>query len=576
MAPTKPHVIFALTDDWGWELWPHDASRAALLPVIRELFFDGGMTLSRHFAFMFCAPSRQSLLTGRLPHHVNQANSVCMGAPLAMRTIANRMRAAGAHTTLLGKWHCGFISPGALPGARGFDDGVAFLMKAHHHYLHCSVADATDRHAQGECRTSHNVSLFDAFTFSPGRAPFRSSAREAGPAHPAARDRIYSTALYRDEALRRIAAHDAAPDGPPLFLLLSFSAPHRPLLAPPWLEERARRARPDEQRACARDWYVSAAAGGGAAAHDRCTERTRASRLTYEAMVAGVDEAIGAVAEALKSRGMWERSLLVFASDNGAPMLPYSSNLPLRRGKGDVFDGGVRTRAALGGGWLPRHMRGATSDVVVHISDWYATLSGLMGVPAADPNEDLTAVPPLDSVDVWSALTSSPLPRRRHAEPQLASLGPARTLVLATPEQSNAFQGALLDARPAGPCGAGETGGGRGGGGGGGGGSSSGACDSPRAYKLVLNGTGGCRPGPCLFETVADPAEAVDLAAARPALLTHLLGELRHATRGAWTDPDRRNAECWTACRDAHKHPDCWMDYAQRHGATMQPFAYLK
>jgi len=82
---------------------------------------------------------------------------------------------------------------------------------------------------------------------------------------------------------------------------------------------------------------------------------------------------------------MWERSLLIFASDNGAPMLPYASNLPLRGGKNDAFDGGVRTLAALGGGWLPRHMRGATSDVAVHISDWYATLSGLMGVPAADP-----------------------------------------------------------------------------------------------------------------------------------------------------------------------------------------------
>ena len=50
-------------------------------------------------------------------------------------------------------------------------------------------------------------------------------------------------ALYRDEALRRIAAHDAAPGAPPLFLMPSFSAPHRPLLAPRGKGARQSRAR---------------------------------------------------------------------------------------------------------------------------------------------------------------------------------------------------------------------------------------------------------------------------------------------------------------------------------------------
>jgi len=103
-----------------------------------------------------------------------------------------------------------------------------------------------------------------------------------------------------------------------------------------------------------------------------------------------------------------------------------------------------------------------------------------------------------------------------------------------------------------------------------------------RAYKLVLNASGGagrgCQPGPCLFETVADPAEAADLAAARPALLGHLLGVLRREARGAWKDPDERNAECWTVCNSmaARRDPSCWLDHARRHGATMQPFAFLK
>ena len=54
-------------------------------------------------------------------------------------------------------------------------------------------------------------------------------------------------------------------------------------------------------------------------------------------------------------------------------------------------------------------------------------------------------------------------------------------------------------------------------------------------FNATVGGGRACFPAPCLFETVGDPAEASDLAAARPALLAHLLGVLRreHAT-GRW------------------------------------------
>ena len=102
-------------------------------------------------------------------------------------------------------------------------------------------------------------------------------------------------------------------------------------------------------------------------------------RRMYEAMAVAVDDAIGAIGHALKARGMWERSLLVFASDNGGPNGAQASNLPLRGGKDTNLEGGIRTLAAVGGGFLPAALRGTTTSELMHLADWHTTLSHLAG-----------------------------------------------------------------------------------------------------------------------------------------------------------------------------------------------------
>lgn len=109
---SKPHVLFALVDDWGWELWPRrgsDASTRELLPNVAKLLVDDGLTLSRHYAYMYCAPSRQSLLSGRWPVHGNEANSNCRGVPLGIATLADRMSAGGYSSHFVGKWHAAAV-----------------------------------------------------------------------------------------------------------------------------------------------------------------------------------------------------------------------------------------------------------------------------------------------------------------------------------------------------------------------------------------------------------------------------------------------------------------------------------
>ena len=99
---SKPHVIFMLVDDWGYELWPRaDDGHKQLLPTLAKNFIDDGLQLERHYTMSYCAPSRQSLLSGRLPLHVNEENSVCSGIPREMRTIADRLTLGGYATHVL-------------------------------------------------------------------------------------------------------------------------------------------------------------------------------------------------------------------------------------------------------------------------------------------------------------------------------------------------------------------------------------------------------------------------------------------------------------------------------------------
>lgn len=101
---SKPHVIFTLVDDWGYELWPRaddGYSHKQLLPTLAKIFVDEGLQLARHYTMSYCAPSRQSLLSGRLPLHVNEENSVCSGIPREMRTIADQLTLAGYATHVM-------------------------------------------------------------------------------------------------------------------------------------------------------------------------------------------------------------------------------------------------------------------------------------------------------------------------------------------------------------------------------------------------------------------------------------------------------------------------------------------
>src|SRR5262249_5528479 len=61
------------------------------------------------------------------------------------------------------------------------------------------------------------------------------------------------------------------------------------------------------------------------------------------AMLAALDVGVGAVLGKLREAGLREDTLVVFLSDNGGPTAELtSSNAPLRGGKGQLYEGGIR------------------------------------------------------------------------------------------------------------------------------------------------------------------------------------------------------------------------------------------
>lgn len=135
-------------------------------------------------------------------------------------------------------------------------------------------------------------------------------------------------------------------------------------------------------------------------------------RLLCLAMISAVDESIGKITRALSSRSLWQNTLLIFSSDNGGPA-DHANNWPLRGSKGSDFEGGTRVCAFLNGGFLDPALRGKKIKGMMHIVDWWATLSILTGQTATDPKAARAGpawpggpnLPPPDSLNMWPMLT---------------------------------------------------------------------------------------------------------------------------------------------------------------------------
>ncbi|XP_037511716.1 arylsulfatase B isoform X2 [Rhipicephalus sanguineus] len=131
-------------------------------------------------------------------------------------------------------------------------------------------------------------------------------------------------------------------------------------------------------------------------------------RQIFAGSLAELDNAVGAIVEALYKAGLLNNTVIGFSTDNGGAPVGFSRNTspnwPLRGSKGTVAEGGVRGPGFL---WTPRlATRAKATRQLFHITDWLPTFYAAAG-------GNMKNVPQIDGVNQWQSLTlGAPWPRK--------------------------------------------------------------------------------------------------------------------------------------------------------------------
>jgi len=133
----RPNIVILLADDYGYADVGFHGCKDIPTPQIDSIAAGGVECTNGYVSGPYCSPTRAGLLTGRYQqrfgHEFNPGNGPEVGLPLTETTMADRLKAAGYDTALVGKWHLGSATK-FHPQRRGFDEFFGFLGGAHPYF----------------------------------------------------------------------------------------------------------------------------------------------------------------------------------------------------------------------------------------------------------------------------------------------------------------------------------------------------------------------------------------------------------------------------------------------------------
>lgn len=348
--PIKPNIVYIVADDLGWKDVGFHGSDIKT-PNLDKLATEG-VRFTEFYAQPMSTPTRASLMTGRYPFRYGLQTAVILsahtyGLPTDEWLLPQALKEAGYQTAIIGKWHLGHADRKYWPRQRGFDYQYGPMIGELDYFTH----------------EQHGVIDW-----------YRNNER--------VKEEGYTTSLLGNDAVKLINEHEVAT---PLYLYLTFNAPHTPYQAPQeYLDQYKKIADP--------------------------------SRRAYAGSITAMDDQIGRVVAALDQKKIRDNTLIIFQSDNGGTQnamfagegdmskikIPCD-NGPYRDGKGSLYEGGTRVCALAN--W-PGHIKaGSVVDGMMHVVDMYPTLAGLAGASTAKCK-------PLDGMNVWPTISEGkPSPR---------------------------------------------------------------------------------------------------------------------------------------------------------------------
>lgn len=314
----RKNILFILVDDLGYaDIGAYNTKSFYETPNIDGLANSGVTFTQGYAANPVCSPSRVAIMTGKHPtriqatewfHVNNYPHRVEQFRPAENReylppeetTLAEIYQANGYKTAFLGKWHLGEDIE-QFPQNQGFDVNVAGVGNGH----------------------------------PPGGyfSPYNNPSIKDGP------EGEYLTDRLTNEAISLIEGY--AGGNEPFLLYLSFYTVHTPLQAPAAEIAKYQTKKDAEiqstEFAKEQQYFVSESGPRYV--------RIKQNHTTYAAMIEKMDINIGKLLNTLDKTGIADDTIVVFTSDNGGLSTSEgspTSNLPLRGGKGWLYEGGVR------------------------------------------------------------------------------------------------------------------------------------------------------------------------------------------------------------------------------------------
>lgn len=370
-ASEKPNIIVIFADDLGYaDLGVQGQEKDVRTPNLDRMAAAGVRCTAGYATAPQCSPSRAGLLTGRYQQRVGIDTIPDMPLGPEEILIPEMLKPAGYTSCMVGKWHlepnilCKAWIAKELPNAPKNNQGfVAIPLAKRLPYM--PEAQGFDHYFCGEMNN------------------YRANFTRSGDACPPGQiqEKGFRVDIQTDAAVAFIDHHHDAP----FFLYLAYYAPHTPLVIPPHYASGFPEDMPIRRRAAL-------------------------------SMIFGVDHGVGRILDALNRNGIDDNTLVIFTSDNGAPLHQLrdtpidkdmggwdgSLNTPWVGEKGMLSEGGIRVPFLVR--WPGKLTAGSVYQQPVSTLDIAATAIAAAGLPADSR---------LDGTDLLHLLSdSAPQPDR--------------------------------------------------------------------------------------------------------------------------------------------------------------------
>lgn len=360
-AADQPNIIILLADDLGYGELGCQGNPQIPTPHIDSIANDGIRFTQAYVTAPNCSPSRAGMLTGKIPTRFGyEFNPIGArnedpgtGLPPKEQTIAELLHDQGYTTGLIGKWHLGGAAD-YHPFRHGFDEFFGFVHEGHYFVPPPYEAVTTMLRRKtipggGKGRWIGNNLIYS--THMGHNEPDYDANNPIIRGGQPVVETEYLTDAFTREAVSFIDRHRDKP----FFLYLAYNAVHSPLQ-------------------------------GKLKDMQRFQHIEDIHRRIFAAMLASMDDSVGKILKQVHAAQLNKKTLIIFLSDNGGPTRELtSSNLPLRGGKGTMYEGGLRVPFMMR--WTDTLKPRQTFHRSVSSMDLFSTSAALAGA-AAPQNTD--------------------------------------------------------------------------------------------------------------------------------------------------------------------------------------------